>query len=322
MFGTACGLSMSSNATSVVSVSQGKMSLGVVYAFTVVVHSEDMRTDSESVMISPVVSGSAPPTITTVINKFNPSSKLVLNSFLSASYAVTSTWSVYTGLGQILSITSLTNQSRSFTAADALSKINFPLSVDGGIFSGGNVYTFRLTVSPADNLQGTSFSEITLTANLAPSSGNIVSSPTNGSALVTQFLLFCPGWTADASSFPLSYGFSYSLYAASASLTLAASSLRAFTITALPSGLLAEKFMLTLQTKVTDIYFSFSTATTPVRVAPAVTTNVSQILTVSLATAFATGNINMAIQTVNNVSILFYAARFRHNIYVCQQEAY
>ena len=232
------------------------------------------------------------------------------NSFLVADYAVSSTWSVYTTLGQTVSIISLTNQTKLFSVDDALSNINFPLSVNGGTFLFGNAYTFRLSVSPMDDLQSVAFSEITLTANSAPTSGYIVSSPTNGSALVTQFLLSSPSWTANVANFPLSYTYSYQLFTASPYLTIAASSLRASTVTTLPAGLLTQKFTLTLQTLVTDIYLSFSTATTPVRVKSISTTNVSQILTSSLASAFAVSNINFAVQTVNNVSTPFWDFRF------------
>ena len=279
------------------------------YGHTVVT-SHDERMGSRTVIISPAISGSAHPSITTLSLNFNPSAKLVINSFLVADYAVSSTWSVYTTLGQTVSIISLTNQTKLFSVDDALSNINFPLSVNGGTFLFGNAYTFRLSVSPMDDLQSVAFSEITLTANSAPTSGYIVSSPTNGSALVTQFLLSSPSWTANVANFPLSYTYSYQLFTASPYLTIAASSLRASTVTTLPAGLLTQKFTLTLQTLVTDIYLSFSTATTPVRVKSISTTNVSQILTSSLASAFAVSNINFAVQTVNNVSTPFWDFRF------------
>ena len=192
--------------------------------------------------------------------------------------------------------------SKSFSAQDASAQINFPLSVNGGIFFGGNADTFRMTVSPTDSSQIKTFTEITLAANAAPTSGKILVSPANGTALVTQFLMSSPGWAADASSYPLSYAFSYRLSTAAAYLTIAASSLRAFTTTMLPAGPLSEGNMLTLKTQITDIYLSFSTTTTTARVTLSAATNLSNILTASLTSAFATGDVNFAIQTVNNVS--------------------
>ena len=278
------------------------MSLKSIYAFTVLVSSRDGRSAHQTVLVTPTVSGSAQVTIINSFKRFNPSTKLVLNGYLSASYSVNTTWSVFTALGQPVSIVSLTAQSKSFPAQDALSQIKFPLSVNGGILMGGEAYTFRLTVFQKNRPETATFAEISLISNVAPTSGHIVSSPTNGSALVTQFTVSSPGWTTDAASFPLSYAFSYELSSASPYLTIAASSLRSFVTTALPAGLLTEKYTLTLQTQVTDIYLSFSTATTPVQVTLAAATNVSEILSKSLNSAFATSAFNLAIQTINNVA--------------------
>ena len=139
----------------------------------------------------------------------------------------------------------------------------------------------------------------TLTANLAPTSGHIVSSPTIGSALVTQFTVSSPGWTTDTASFTLSYAFSYRLFRTSTNLTIAVSSVRPHTTTTLPAGVIV------LQTQVTDIYLTMAVAMTNVSVTPAPAVIVSHILSASLATAFAAGNINLAVQAVNNVSMLY-----------------
>ena len=63
--------------------------------------------------------------------------------------------------------------------------------------------------------------------------------------------------------------------------------------------------MIVLQTQVTDVYLTQASATTNVGVTsvPALDV-VAYVLNTSLATAFAAGNIDLAIQTVNNVSIL------------------
>ena len=280
---------------------QGTMVMNTVYAFTVVVLSKDHRSDSRTITVSPS-NGTAQLSITSSISRFNPSAKLVLDATISANYAVDFTWSVLTVLGASVNVPSLTNKSISFPGLEELNAISFPFSVIGGIFSPGKTYTFQLSVSPTEDTANAIYSQIILTSNSAPTSGHIVSSPTNGSALVTQFTVSSPGWTTDAASFPLSYAFSYELSSASPYLTIAASSLRSFVTTALPAGLLTEKYTLTLQTQVTDIYLSFSTATTPVRLTLAAATNVSQILTKSLNSAFATSAFNLAIQTINNVS--------------------
>ena len=273
------------------------MSLTKVYAFTVVVLSMDNRSDSRTVIVSPS-QGTAQLSITSSFTRLNPSAKLVLASSISADYPVDFTWSVLTALGAPLDVPSLTNKLISFPGSAELSAISFPFSVIGGIFSPGKAYIFQLTASSAGDAANTTFSQITVTANLAPTSGRIVSSPTNGSALVTQFTVSSPGWTTDAASFPLSYAFSYGMLNTSANLTIAVSSLRPYTITMLPAGVII------LQTQVTDVYLTLATAVKIVVVTPAPAVNVSHVLIASLATAFAAGNINLAIQTVNNVSIL------------------
>ena len=273
------------------------MSLTKVYAFTVVVLSMDNRSDSRTVIVSPS-QGTAQLSITSTFTRLNPSAKLVLASSISADYPVDFTWSVLTALGAPLDIPSLTNKLISFPGSSELSAISFPFSVTGGIFSPGKAYIFQLTASSTGDAANSSFSQITLTANSAPTSGYIVSSPTIGSALVTQFTVSSPDWTTDAASFPLSYAFSYRVFGASIHLTIAVSSLRPHTTTMLPSG------TVTLQTQVTDIYLTLAVAKTNVLVTPAPALNVSHILHTSLVTAYAVGDINLAIQTVNNVSIL------------------
>ena len=271
------------------------MSLKNVYAFTVVVLSKDQRSDIRTVFVSPTP-GTAHVSITSPFTRFNPSAKLVLGSSISAYYPVIFTWSVLTVLGAPVDIPSLTLQSILFPGFE-LSAISFPFSVNGGIFFPGKAYTFQLTASSIENAANTTFSQITLTANSAPTSGYIISSPTIGSALVTQFTVSSPGWTTDAASFPLNYAFSYRMFDVSADLTIAVSSLRPYTITMLPAGVII------LQTQVTDVYLTLATAVKIVVVTPAPAVNVSHVLIASLATAFAAGNINLAIQTVNNVSI-------------------
>ena len=275
------------------------MSLAKVYVFTVVVLSNGNRSDSRTVVVSPS-QGTAQLSITSSLTRFNPSAKLVLASSISADYPVDFTWSVLTALGAPLDVPSLTNKLISFPGSAELSAISFPFSVIGGIFSPGKAYIFQLTASSTGDAANSSFSQITLTANSAPTSGRIVSSPTNGSALVTQFTVSSPGWTTDAASFPLSYAFSYGMLNASANLTIAVSSVRPYTTTMLPAGVIV------LQTQVTDVYLTPASAVKIVVVTPATAVNVSHILSTSLATAFAAGNINLAIQTVNNVSILHY----------------
>jgi hypothetical protein len=119
---------------------------------------------------------------------------------------------------------------------------------------------------------------------------------------LTKFLLSTAGWTADIASFPLSYSFSYRLSAASQYLSLAASSLRAYTVSTLPAGLSVLNGLITIQGEVTDVLMTSGTATTSVTAVANAAANTSHILTESLSSAFSTGDVNLAVQTVNNVS--------------------
>ena len=89
---------MPSTNTATLTVFNGTMSLNTVYAFTVMVRSKDLRSDSRTVIVSPS-RGTSKLSITSSFTRFNPSAKLVLQSSITADYAVNFTWSVLTALG-------------------------------------------------------------------------------------------------------------------------------------------------------------------------------------------------------------------------------
>ena len=278
------------------------MLLGTTYLFVVVVSSLDGRSAIQTVSVAPVFSGSTQLSLTTTFTKFNAGSKLAISGFLSADYPVTADWSVYNSLGVLMPITTLTPVTSSFSAADATSVIEFPLSIAAGVLTGGSVYSFRLSAHRTGDSVTQSFTQIVLTANSPPTGGYVSPEPTIGNALVTQFVISSPGWTSDASNYPLSFAFAYRLSVTSNYLTLAASSLRAFTTCTLPAGLVSQGNVLTLQGRAADIYGAFGAATGSVEVQFSATTNISHVLTTGLSSAFSSGNVNLAIQTVNNVS--------------------
>jgi REJ domain len=241
--------------------------------------------------------------------RFNPGAKMVLNSYLSANYEVTSSWSVSTSLGVSVPFTALTDKSKSFSKLDALNQIAFPLSIDGGVFTGGVAYSFRLTVSPTANSKIVTYTEVVLTANSPPTGGYISATPSSGTALVTNFQIATPGWTADVSVFPLSFNFAYRSMSSAPYLTLAAPSLRAFTTSALPAGS-SSGGLITVQGTATDVLLSSSSAIGSVTVTASTSTNITSVLLKGLSKAFASGNLNLAFQTVNNVSILYIMLHF------------
>ena len=279
------------------------MKLDNKYLFVVVVSSPDGRSSSQTVLVTPTESsGGAQLTITSPSTHFNVGSRLTITGTLYATESVTAVWSVYNSLGVNISFPALTSLAKSFTSSDMLHQVLFPLRIDAGVFTGGSVYSFGLTSFPTSDTSMESFTQIVLNANSPPTGGYVSSVPTIGSALVTLFVISSLCWTADSSNFPLSFSFAYKLSATSSYLTLAATSLRAYTTSTLPAGLSSQSNALVLQGKAVDIYDASSVASASVQVLVSPRTNLSIILSSGLSRAFSSGNINLAIQTVNNVS--------------------
>jgi REJ domain len=278
------------------------LSENITYAFTVQVSSLDGRTSTQTAVVTPTVSGSAQMTITTSIRRFNEGARVVLVGNLFAPYAVTSQWSIRTPLGVPVPFGSLTPKQRTFNASDALAQIAYPLSVNPYSLPGGSTYVFRLSVHPTSNPHMVTFAEIALTSNPPPTGGYITPNPTSGDALVTLFTIASPGWTADAACFPLSLSFAYAMSPTSAYYTLAAPSLRGFTTATLPAGSSSLGHRITLFSAATDIFNSSGNATATVVVKTKGNVNLTRILDTTLNTAFSAGNVNLAFQTINNVS--------------------
>ena len=275
------------------------MSIGKKYAYTVMV-TYNGRSARKTVTVVPQAAA-AELSIVTSFTRFNPASRLIVDSYLFSAVNMSAVWTVSTSLGAEVPFSALTTPSKTFSAQDALNSIRFPLCVGSSIFQGGSAYLFRLTVHPVNNDSIATFAEITLTANAVPTGGYISTTPAFGSALVTLFLIATPGWTADTSAFPLSYSFAYQLVEDANYFTIAAASLRAFTTTTLPAGGSAVGHTLTIQSQATDIFTSSASAYGTVVVTSQASTNVTHVLITGLSDAFSSGNINQAFQTVNNV---------------------
>ena len=272
------------------------------YAFTVLVTSNG-RSAKKTVTVVPQAS-TAEILIVTTFTRFDPASRLIVDSYLFSAVNMSAAWTVTTTLGAVVPFSALTTASKTFSALDVQNRIRFPLCIGSRNFQGGSAYLFRLTVHPVNNASISTFAEITLTANAIPTGGYVSTTPEFGSALVTSFLIATPGWTADSSAFPLSYSFAYQLVEGASYFTIAAASLRAFTTTTLPAGGSAVKYNVTLRSQATDIFTSSASAYGTVVVKSQSSTNVSHVLITGLSDAFSSGNINRAIQTVNNVRIL------------------
>ena len=242
------------------------------------------------------------PVISTNYVRFNVDTKLVINGFISGTEAVVSQWRVLTQDGVIVPIAARTPLSATFSKEDVILRAAFPLSVSPFSLRGGTTYTFRITASPQGNPSLTTYTDVTLYANMPPAGGYISSSPKTGDALMTDYLIMASDWTSDAASLPLSYSFAYRLSPVAAYLTLSTTSLKSYTISTLPAGLSALDDQVTLRGKISDIYSATSTATGATQVRFNAAVNLSNYLAASLSSALAFGNIDQVYRTVNNVS--------------------
>jgi REJ domain len=306
-FGKHCGMLTDSVTTeSILTVPPGKMTQGEDYSYLLVVSGPGGRSSSQSVVVTAGAQGSPQTLITSAVNNFNVGSRVIIVGGLSSTSAVTSTWSAYTLEGVPVPFKAITPTARTLSTTGS-SFQSFPLSFESGDFVGGRSYIFRLSAHQiqasvtAVSTTTSSFAEIILTANSPPTGGYMSSTPTRGDALMTKFLLSTAGWTADVTSFPLSYSFSYRLSVASQYLSLAASSLRAYTVSTLPAGLKVLNSMVTLQSKATDTLLASGQATNTVKVLVNPAVNLTFVLGSAITNALSSGNYDIAFQAINNV---------------------
>jgi REJ domain len=295
----------------------------VNYSFLVVVSSLDGRSSQKTVVVSGSYNERG--VVTYISNtqfRFNPDLKLVIQGTVTAAIEATSSWSILTSEGATVPFEALTSKTRTFSIADTIGSVQFPLSIDSGILTGGKTYTFRLTGHPTKNSKFKTYSEVFIFANPRPVGGSLQHTPSNGLALVTKFVISTPGWTSESENLPLVYSFSYRISEASAYLTLAAPSLRASATSTLPAGLRILNDTVTVRGKATDIYSSSATAVAYVEVQSLTSTNVSNIMSDAFNNAFLAGNINSVYETMNNVSHYYKISSMILSILWCLFELY
>ena len=283
------------------------------YSFKVVVLTPDGRSDSKVVTVNPMDDSNVQLSINSTLVRFNPDSKLILYGYLSSKSALTSTWSISTPLGVSVPFTALTSLKKDFIAADTISKVPFPLSIEGGSLSGSRSFIFKLTAYPIGFPLAVTYSQITLIMNIPPSGGYVESYPAIGNALITPFTITSPGWTSDLANLPLTYTFFYKVSMHSSDLTLSFPSLRAFTVSTLPAGLPVLNNTLTIRSTARDIFYSSTSHYATVAVigsgravgqTASSTVSVSQIMIRDISNAILVGDTDAMLRTVNNVSIL------------------
>ena len=304
-FGDSCGVfKETSTSLSTLRIARDSLTADKIYSFEVVVSSSDGRSGSKSVTVTATALQNIVPVISTNYVRFNVDTKLVINGFISGTEAVVSQWRVLTQDGVNVPVAARTPLSATFSKDDVILRAAFPLSVTPFSLRGGTLYTFRIIAAPQGNPTLTTYTDVTLYANLPPAGGYISTSPASGDALMTDYLIMAPDWTSDADSLPLSYSFAFRVSSASAYLTLSTSSLRAYTISNLPAGLSAMEDRVTLRGKISDIFSATSSATGTAQVRHNTNLNLSDYLASSLSDALAYGNIDQLYRTVNNVSAL------------------
>ena len=169
------------------------------------------------------------------------------------------TWSLMDDIGVSIDLESilLTSQVRS---VQRNTTVSFPLSAKPFSFSAGKTYTFRLEAKSQE--EGVSFSQISLTANGPPTSGEVEIVPSIGYSFDTRFFLTAQYWMEDASDYPILYSFRYTLQEISSNVTglsfmnIGFTSERAFRTTQLPSGLSTRQHTVHISVSISDFYGS------------------------------------------------------------------
>lgn len=269
---TSCSINNFQNISSVAVLRLPAYSLatGYSYVFTVNVSSNDGRYGIASVTIDPTgVIGSQTVIVGSANYRINQQSSLTLSGRCVASQPCTSYWSV-TGSGITPSLANISNTpiQRSFSLIQILQNVSFPLGIKAGSLSAGNIYTFQISSFLTGYPDTLSFAAITVIVSGPPTSGAVVSSPSNGTAQKTIFLLSSVGWASPTGDYPLQYDFAYQTSSSSVPLTLAFKSAKTSVSSTLAAGTDPSNFGVII---IGNAYSSFgakSSATTTVVVVP------------------------------------------------------
>lgn len=307
-YGSNCGVFGSDNSTVTIeepfySIPAGRCASGTNYLFKLVVTSlTDGRQDSTTISYSPSVSGSVYVSVTSLAKKFNIDSTLLLSGYMKAKVGVTASWSIFCTGNPIKVSTNLTQITQSFTSAQAMARISFPLAIAPYSFIGGATYTFRLFAQPPNLPQFASYSEVSLTVNMPPINGYVTVSPTTGNALETVFSISSIGWVDDSTDYPLQFLFSSQAAPTAPALTIAAPSTKPYSSSTLPPGVLSQGYYIKVIGAASDIYSASANTSVNVFSKLSPKTDVGAVLTSALSTSLASSNHDATFATVNNVA--------------------
>lgn len=262
-------------------------------------------------------------TITSTFKKFNADRILQIFGVIDTPAAAAQqnvSWVMYDDSGNTLELEQLLMTSNS-KVVQPNNSYTFALGAKPLSFTPGKAYTFRLLASSPDVDEET-FSQITLTANGAPTSGQFVVSPTTGSALETTFFFNAPFWLEDASDYPIAYSFRYTLKALAVNVSgitymnIGFASQRSYRYTQLPAGLPSQNSTVFGVVQISDFYGSSTEAYVNITVeeksavvASDFTRRLSEYnFSANMQTAMSQGNVDGVSIEINNVLAALIAA--------------
>ena len=231
---------------------------------------------------------------------------------------MTALWEV-ASLGAPLNLSQslLTTGNRTFALNTFRRSIAFSVAIDTSYLSPGGTYLFTILASSPES--STSSASITITVNQAPSAGYLTVTPTSGVAFNTSFALYSVGWNVEPGGYPLEYSFSFQVDSTSPVLSISSQSLLNSAVTALPTGLPSEQYVVVLISEVVDAYSATANVSSSAVVSPLsqiTTTAVLNSLVANANISELSSDINLAIQSVNNVATYFKSSSTNNNITV------
>eukprot|EP01040_Poterioochromonas_malhamensis_P013812 gene13813-15231_t len=202
-YGGACS-GFASSGGSAQSVSGKNLTAGS-YSIVLTVRNSAGRQDTASVALTVV--GIPLPRVTISAgsqSRYNPSDKVILNAavLITRNNVTTVSWSCSSFPN--ITLQALTSTVRQFAGVGTY---QMPLSFPTNVLQAGLSYTFTLAAAYAGIVGGSGQSSVTIVMNRPPQGGQLVASPTKGTAQSTSFSLIASQFTDDVVDLPLSYSF-------------------------------------------------------------------------------------------------------------------
>ena len=307
-FGESCYFEVEPDSPYVVTVPVGSLTSNQTYTYTVVVTSvtNDGRAASANVIVKPQPVVWAALEFVSVFTVFTPTKKLTVSANITSNVSFSGTWSLMeSSLALEGNADVLTSLSNDFPVSSPNTVVPYSIAVSPGVFLGGSSYTFQLSISSPD-YDAPVFSRVTLRAASPPSSGVLQLFPSNGTGLVTTFLLATTRWTADASGYPLLYSFSYNASLLGPTLSLRADNEVPYVAAALPDGQESDNYVITAFAAVLDTFGASGVAQYQVVVTPpdtpVPTSTLLSYLLNNASNAFLLNDVDSVMQIINNVA--------------------